>query len=213
MKNFLISLINLIFRALSTILFILKPFYNLMNFTYRHLYSEYIKINIKKAHKSCVIKPFITLIGNKYIAIGKNTSIASGVLLCAWDYKRTNYHNIPEIIIGANCSIGEGCHFTAINSITIGNDVLFGRNILITDNAHGNSSLEYLNIAPIKRLLISKGPVKIGNNVWIGEMACIMPNVSIGNGAIIAANSVVTKDVPNNCVVGGIPAKIIKQIN
>lgn len=51
----------------------------------------------------------------------------------------------------------------------------------------------------------------IGNNVWIGDKATILPNVSIGNGAIIAANSVVTKDVPEYCIVAGNPAKIIKQ--
>lgn len=68
-----------------------------------------------------------------------------------------------------------------------------------------------MEIPPTQRPVYSKGPVIIGNNVWIGDKATILPNVSIGNGAIIAANSVVTKDVPEYCIVAGNPAKIIKQ--
>ena len=68
-----------------------------------------------------------------------------------------------------------------------------------------------MEIPPTQRPVYSKGPVIIGNNVWIGDKATILPNVSIGNGAIIAANSVVTKDVPEYCIVAGNPAKIINR--
>jgi len=60
---------------------------------------------------------------------------------------------------------------------------------------------------------VSKGPVRIGNKVWIGDNAVIMDGVTIGDSAIIAANAVVTKDVPAYAVVGGVPAKVIKQVN
>ena len=69
-----------------------------------------------------------------------------------------------------------------------------------------------MNISPYCRPLISKGPVIIEDNVWIGEKVSIMPGVHIGFGAIIAANAVVTTDIPSYCVVGGIPAKIIKNM-
>ena len=92
----------------------------------------------------------------------------------------------------------------------MGNNVRLGKKILITDNAHGASSSELLDIAPNYRPLISKGPVVIDDNVWIGEKASIMPGVHIGKGVIVAANSVVTKDVPSYCVVAGVPAKVIK---
>mgnify|MGYP003303828594 FL=1 len=112
--------------------------------------------------------------------------------------------------MGDNCSIGEDSHITAINSIRLGNNVLLGKKILITDNAHGTSSAELLEIAPNYRPLSSKGPVVIDDNVWIGEKVSIMPGVHIGKGVIVAANSVVTKNIPPYCVVAGIPAKVIK---
>ena len=67
-------------------------------------------------------------------------------------------------------------------------------------------------MSPIKRDIVSKGAVIIGKNVWVGDKVSIMPNVRIGDGAIIAANSVVTKDVPPYSIVGGNPAKVIKEI-
>lgn len=90
------------------------------------------------------------------------------------------------------------------------NGVLTGPNILITDNAHGASMAELLDTPPRLRPLHSKGPVVIEDNVWIGEKSSIMPGVHIGKGAIIAANSVVTHDIPSYCVAAGIPAKLLR---
>ena len=92
----------------------------------------------------------------------------------------------------------------------MGNNILTGRYVYISDNSHGKSNKEELDIPPIKRKLYVKGPVIIEDNVWIGERVCILSGVHIGKGAIIAANAVVTHDVPAGCIVGGVPAKIIK---
>lgn len=73
--------------------------------------------------------------------------------------------------------------------------------------------MSYTKIAPNKRPLVSKGTVVIEDNVWIGEMVCIMPGIRIGKSSIIGANAVVTKDVPSYCVVGGNPAKVIKNLD
>lgn len=144
------------------------------------------------------------------VSIGNKVSIGSGTTLTSW--KLTPNHNGGQIIIDDYVSIGEDAHITATTLIHIGKNVLTGKKVLITDNAHGESSAELLDIAPIKRPLYSKGPVYIEDNVWIGEKASIMPGVRIGKGSIIAANSVVTKDIPSYCVAAGIPAKVIKQI-
>ena len=84
---------------------------------------------------------------------------------------------------------------------------------MITDNSHGVSTSKMMDISPAKRLLYSKGPVIIDDNVWIGEKASIMPGVHIGECAIIAANAVVTKDIPAYSVAAGIPAKVVRTID
>lgn len=155
--------------------------------------------------------PVRSLKGAKYISIGNNVSIGKNVTLTAWD-SYEGVHFSPQIIIGNNSSIGDDSHITAVNKIVIGNNVRSGKKILITDNSHGASERKLLDIAPNKRPLYSKGPVIIEDNVWIGEKSSIMPGVHIGYGSIIAANSVVTKDVPSYCVVAGSPAKIVKNM-
>lgn len=150
--------------------------------------------------------------GGNNIKIGNHTSIGKNCILGCWSkYKNNNYH--PSITIGTNCCIGDYCHITAINNVTIGNGVLTGRYVYISDNNHGDTSYESLKLTPLERNLTSKGSVTIGNNVWIGDKVTILTGVTIGEGAIIASNAVVTKDVPPYSISGGIPAKIIKRIN
>ncbi len=119
---------------------------------------------------------------------------------------------MPSIDIGCNVSIGAFNHITAINKIVIGNGVMTGKWVTITDNSHGTTDYESLSLQPTKRFMKSKGPVIIEENVWIGDKATILPNVHIGKGVVVAANSVVTKDVPPYCIVAGNPAKIIKEL-
>lgn len=93
----------------------------------------------------------------------------------------------------------------------IGNEVLTGKWVTITDNSHGETDKESLCVAPNKRSVINKGPVIIHDKVWIGDKATILPGVTIGEGAVVGANAVVTKDVPPYSVAAGVPAKIVKK--
>ena len=144
--------------------------------------------------------------GERNITIGKNSVIGKYSLITALEiYKHSGKEKYkPVIIIGDNCHIGEYNHITCIDHIIIGNNVLMGRNVLITDHNHGNKT--DIELPPQKRPLRTKGGVTIGNNVWIGDKVVILSGVSIGDGAIIGANSVVTKNVESMTVVGGIPA-------
>lgn len=159
--------------------------------------------------KSSIYPPVRMIVGGKYISIGSNVVLGSGLQLTAWD-RFGEQRFTPSIEIGDNVSIGDGAHITAISSIRIGNNVLTGKNILITDNSHGAVTLDELETAPNKRPLFSKGPVVIGDNVWIGEMVSILPGVRIGEGSVIGAGAVVTRDVPPRCVAVGNPARIIE---
>ena len=154
----------------------------------------------------------------QYITIGDGTYFGDWIYLTAWDSykcivngKETTQKLNPSLVIGKNCSFGAFNHITCTNKVTIGDNCLTGKWITITDNSHGMTDYDSLHLPPILRPIHSKGHVTIGNNVWIGDKATILPGVTIGDGAVIAANAVVTKDVPEYCVVAGNPAKLIKQ--
>ncbi len=109
-----------------------------------------------------------------------------------------------NIHIGENVFINSGCRFQDQGGIYLGDDVLIGHNVVIATLNHEE--------APSLRGNLWAKPVKIENQVWIGSNVTVLPGVTIGHGAIIAAGAVVTKDVPPLTLVGGVPAKKIKDI-
>ncbi len=156
----------------------------------------------------------------EHITIGDGTVFGDWIYLTAWDSYDCIIDNeiqrqklTPVLIIGNNCSFGAFNHITSTNKITIGDRCLTGKWVTITDNSHGKTDFESLQVEPIRRPLYSKGSITIGNDVWIGDKATILPGVTIGDGAIIAANAVVTKNVPAYSIVAGNPARIIKECN
>ncbi|MGV8947021.1 MAG: acyltransferase [Lutibacter sp.] len=176
-----------------------------------NIYSAWIYREFKSVGKGTRISPLMSLSGGKYIVIGEFCSIGKMTVLNAWSKYGDNSYN-PEIIIGNNVIIGSESHITAINCIKIGNNVLTGKKITITDNSHGQSTFIDINISPAQRPLISGGPVIIEDGVWIGDKVTILPNVRIGKNSIVGANSVVTKDIPACCIAVGAPAKVIRII-
>lgn len=150
--------------------------------------------------------------GKKSVQIGENTIIRAHCDIgCFTSYNSQQYN--PSIMIGDSCDIGEYNHLSAICGIKIGNGVLTGKFVLINDNNHGELSYKDAGLAPFSRNLTSKGPIEIGNNVWLGDKVAVLGGVKIGDNVIVGANSVVTKSVPSNCVVAGIPARIIKALD
>ena len=173
-----------------------------------HLYSPIVTNSLKYIGKNSFIRYKMRLLkGAKYITVGNNSHFGVQAELTAWDAFGDDRFT-PSIEIGDNVSIGSYCHITAINRIVIGNGVLTGRWVTITDNSHGKTDYISLQEPPIERKIYSKGPVIIGKNVWIGDKATLLPGVTIGDGAVIGANAVVSKDVPPFCVVAGNPAMI-----
>lgn len=173
------------------------------------LYYGWIKHNFK--HLGNVYFRLPAYIGGKqYIEIANGTCIGKRVMIQATAFYGDRVFN-PQICIGKNCNIGDDSNIQCCNKIILGNGVRLGRKVMINDTSHGNFIREQLDVQPNLRPLESKGPIIIEDNVWIGEMSCILGNVHIGKGSIIGANSVVTKDIPPYSLVVGSPARVIKQ--
>ncbi len=190
----------------------------------------YLKQKFYKKNKS--INDFLIYKGTQVI-LGKNSKIINnGRFYLGYVWPKPKY--IPQkslltldensrLIIGNFFYVVSGCHI-AINKnatlkigsgyihsgatidcskrIEIGNDTIISKDVIIRD-----SDSHHIVSHPH----ISTQPIKIENHVWIGVRATILKGVTIGKGSIIAAGAVVTKDVPRNCLVGGVPAKIIKK--
>lgn len=109
-----------------------------------------------------------------------------------------------NITIGKNVFFNSGCRFQDQGGIVIGDGVLIGHNVVIATINHG--------LDPKEERKNHYAPVAIGNHAWIGSNATILPGVTVGEWAVVAAGAVVTKDVEPYAVVGGVPAKVIKHI-
>ena len=174
---------------------------------HNYLYTGYVAHRFKAWGPHSAIKATAEeIVGADSIEIGADVLIGSHIRLTAWQKEGKG----ACIKIGDNTRIGDYSHLTALTGITIGRGFLSGTNLLITDNAHGATDIDSLHQMPISRELVSKGPVTIGDNVWCGNNVCILPGVTIGEGAVIAAGSVVTHDIPAYSVCAGIPASVIK---
>ena len=174
------------------------------------LRSKWLSRSFISPVETCIFWGNVYLKDTHRIYLGERNSFGDNLYLTAWSQFSDN--NNPVLIsIGNHCNFGAFNHITATNQIIIGDNCLTGKWVTISDNNHGTTSYEDLQIPPLKRKVISKGSVIIGDNVWIGDKATILGGVVIGDGAVIAANTVVTKDVPAYSVVAGNPARVIKQ--
>lgn len=201
---------NMYFPKIYTILFKLLLVYPkqwVTNLTLRHLRNETGHLG-SNARIAIPIQTY----GLENVFIGDNFDCGERLKLRTFsEWQGVNY--TPKITIGNNVCIQSDCHISAINSVEIGDNVLMASFVYISDHQHGMPNYSDVRATPpIQRMLSSKGAVRIGNGVWIGEKATILPGVTIGECSIIGANSVVTKDIPPYCIACGNPAKVIKTI-
>jgi lipopolysaccharide O-acetyltransferase len=118
----------------------------------------------------------------------------------------------PRIVIGSHVRISRWVHIAATHFVEIGDNVLMGSKVVVTDHNHGQYSKDHTspNIPPALRPLDHDRSVVIGRNVWLGDGVVVTPGSSIGEGAVIGANSVVQGRIPPFTIAAGVPAKIMK---
>lgn len=116
-----------------------------------------------------------------------------------------NAYFTPDLSIGDNSGVGINCEVHG--PVSIGSDVMMAPEVVIYTSNH---KFERMDISMAQQGLTENKPVTIGNDVWIGRRAMIMPGVTIGDGSVIGAGAIVTKDVPQYSVVAGVPAKVVK---
>jgi len=177
------------------------------------IYTIILKRKFQHFGKNSIIKPFLNSANEKAISIGKNVNIGAFNRITAIEEfggKRYQGQSPVKIKIGDNVDIGNNSFITANNSIEIGDNVIMSSYVFISDHDHGFAHIDKdLRDQP----LTENGFVKIGKNVFLGVKSSVLKNVTIGERAVVAANAVVTKDVPAYTIVAGNPARIIKKFD
>ena len=169
------------------------------------LYTFYIKQKFHSCGKNCRIHFPVMLHNPHKIRIGNNVSIGCHCWLnCIEDPKK----NEIAFKIGNGCQIGRFAHINAYREVELEDYVLIAERVHISDATHHYQDSKVPIIAQGAGFV---GAVKIKCGAWIGSGAVILPGVTIGRNAVVGANAVVTKDVPDNHVAVGVPAKIFSM--
>lgn len=181
----------------------------------KKIFPFWFSVEIKAIIGTNVLLPKVFGVENhgkkESILIGNNNEFSSDFHIRCYEHGKVTIGNYNWTSLRTQ--------IVCANRVEIGNYCMFGRDVYISDtNEHPidpverlNSTIEFWKDRTVNRYhLVDNSPVVIGDNVWIGERSIILKGVRIGNNAVVAAGSVVTKDVQENTVVGGNPAKSIK---
>lgn len=167
-------------------------------FLYNYMFSAF--------GKGSRMHPPSRIFDHAAIQVGRNVTIMEHSWLNA---KVPKGGKGSSLVIGDGCHIGRFAHINSLESVVIEPLVLIADRVFISDEEHVFSD-------PVRPIISQgtrfKGAVLLRSGCWIGEGACILPGVTVGRNAVVAANAVVTKNVPDYAVVGGVPARILKQL-
>lgn len=166
---------------------------------YSYLMTKVFMSNMRLIRRPVYIRGRKSIVGANGLTTGR---------FCRFDLTNSS----KTLFIGNNCEFGDFTHIVAYEKVTIGDNVLLASKCFISDTNHGaykGADQDSPHSSPRERKLVTK-PVRIGNNVWIGENAVILAGANIGDGCVVGANSVVTKEIPDNSIVVS-NGKIIKM--
>lgn len=187
-------------------------FFRFFSAALERLYSASVVARSGKPNQDGVRLPVNSYLhGIRHIYFGHNFNALRGFRCEAYS-TFLNQEFTPQIEFGQNVRVGQNVHFGAISRITVGDDCLFGSNILVIDHNHGQLSAADVGVPPAQRQLTTKGPIQIGKRVWIGDNVVIFGGVVIGDDVVIGANSVVNRSLAARCVAAGTPAKILRTL-
>jgi acetyltransferase-like isoleucine patch superfamily enzyme len=186
----------------------------LLSFMRRHrmLNTKYARLMLRLAYWKLRLRGRLQLDGLAFICPGVKLEVRKGAVLRLgrWSWLghdcKVRVHE-GECEIGAKTVLGQECTISTFQHISIGRECIIADRVMFIDFDHGVVEVE----RPIRLQGIYKRDVRIGHNVWIGYGACFLRGVTVGNNSVVGTSSVVTKDVPADVVVGGVPARILRM--
>jgi acetyltransferase-like isoleucine patch superfamily enzyme len=178
---------------------------NMANRHYARLFARLALLKLRhgkrlQAEWPCFICPDVR------IEIGKHATLRIGRWTWIGHGSKIRVHE-GEVSIGAKTVMGQECTISAYQHVSIGRECIIADRVMLIDFDHGVVEVE----RPIRLQGIYKRDVRVGCNVWMGYGACVLRGVRVGDNSIVGTSAVVTKDVPENAVVGGIPARVLRM--
>ncbi len=156
---------------------------------------------------TCLAFPPGALFGERWVHIGRDTLVGPDVSLSAGMVPGQRMITDPVVRIGDRCMIGRGSHIVGHFSIEIGDDVYTGPYVYVTDQNHGYEDPDEVVHAQWPHDV----PVKVGAGSWIGTGVVILPGTTLGRNVVVGAGAVVRGDFPDNSVVAGVPARVVRR--
>jgi len=179
--------------------------HGMLNLSYARLALRWVRLKLRWGRRLqtdglCFIGPGVTLeIGrDAVLRLGRWSWIGHGTKIRA-------HEGVVEI--GAKTVLGQECTISSFQSVRIGRECILADRVMLIDFDHGVVEVE----RPIRLQGIYKRDVQVGHNCWIGYGACILRGATVGDNCIVGTSTVVTKDVPSNAVVGGVPARLLRM--
>ncbi len=177
----------------------------MLTFGYARLLARWVWLKLRwrgrlRTDGLCFVCP------NVKFEIGPGASVTLGRWSWIGHGSKVRVHE-GELTIGAKSVLGQECTISVYQHVAIGRECIIADRVMMIDFDHGMVEVE----RPIREQGIYKRNVDVGHNVWIGYGACVLRGVTVGENAVIGTSAVVTCDVPDNAVVGGIPARLIRM--
>ena|SRR5882762_5774375 len=176
----------------------------------RLLRAEFEGLHLRLLIARILLAPLPIHVGGRLRAIVLRLAgfqIGRGTIFAGTPIITLLHNNYKNLLIGEGCWFNIACLFDLGAPIRIGNKVSMGHDVLILTRSHEIGTSEQ------RALTLFVKPVNIGSGVWLGSRSTILPGVTIGDGAIVAAGSVVNEDVPPNTLVAGVPARVVKKLS